>query len=92
MKKRRDFNRAYKMLPPKLRKTVQKRLMDEVFMVEHNQSFYRKKNGHEGITDYEWNGVQMFFQNLVLTQKQEKYVRPRSNHKSSKTGSYHGCW
>lgn len=30
-------------------------------MVEHNQSFYRKKNGHEGITDYEWKGVQNIF-------------------------------
>lgn len=61
MKRRRDFNRAYKMLPPKLRKTVQERLMKDVFMVEHNQSFYRKKNGHEGITDYEWKGVQSIF-------------------------------
>ena len=60
-KESRSFDRAYKKLPPKIRKNVQDRLIREVFMVRSPQTFYDKKNGKQKITDYEWLKIKEMF-------------------------------
>jgi len=59
--KTRNFKKAYDVLPPKIRKNIQERLIENVFMVKNPQTFYNKKNGKEKITDYEWMKIVEIF-------------------------------
>jgi len=74
-----NFNQAYRQLPPKLRAEMKEKITKEVFMVNNAQTFYNKKNGREKITEYEWSKLSSLFNDLGIDIETGKVIEPCQN-------------